>query len=85
MVGVVELVGSGLVWMRELDTSDIGGSIFADSEESCDMLLDSGVLLRRAYWTFGSICGSRAWRNGEWSSIFFDADGGFGVRGIRHR
>ena len=84
MVGVIELVGSGFVWMRELDAGDVGGSVFTDLEEPCEALLDSGVLLRRAYWTFGSICGSRAWRYGEWSSILFSADGGFGVRGIRH-
>ena len=84
LVGVVKLVGSGLVWVRKPDAGNVGGPIFADSEEPCEALLDSGVLLRRAYWTFGSICGSRAWRYGEWSSIFFDDDGGFGVRGIGH-
>ena len=45
LVGIVELARSGLVWVWETDASDVGGSIFADSEESHDMLLDSGVLL----------------------------------------
>ena len=85
LVGIIEFFGSGFVWVREADAGDVGGSIFADSEESCDPLLDSGILLQRAYWTFGSICGSRVWRNGEWSRIFFDSDDGFGVRGIGHR
>ena len=84
LVRVIELVGSGFIWMGEPVASDVGGSVFADSEEPCEALLDSGVLLRRAYWTFGSICGSRAWRYREWSSIFFGADGGFGVQGIGH-
>ena len=84
LVGVIELIGSGFVWMREPDAGDVGRPVFADSEESCEALLESGVLLRRAYWTFGSICGSRVWRYGEWSSILFGANGGFGVRGIRH-
>ena len=83
-VGVVELFGSGFVWMGEADTSNIGGPVFADSEEPSDALLDSGVLLLRAYWTFGSICGSWAWRNGEWSRILFDSDNGFCVRGVGH-
>ena len=79
MVGIIEFFRSGFVWVREADAGDVGGSVFADLEESCDSLLDSGVLLQRAYWTFGSICGSWAWRNREWSSIFFDFNGGFGV------
>ena len=49
MVGVVEFTGSGLIWVQEADAGDVGGSVFADSEEPCDALLDSGVLLRRAY------------------------------------
>ena len=49
LVGVVEFAGSGFVWVWETDTGNVGGSVFTDSEESCDALLDSGVLLRRAY------------------------------------
>ena len=49
LVGNVELTGIGLIWVWELDAGNVGGSIFTDSEESCDELLDSGVLLRRAY------------------------------------
>ena len=49
LVGIIELAGSGLVWVWETDSSDVGGSVFADSEEPCKALLDSGVLLRRAY------------------------------------
>ena len=84
LIRVVKLSRSGFIWMGEADTSDIGGPIFADLEEPSDVLLDSSVLLWRAYWTFGSICGSWAWRNGEWSRIFFDSDDGFSVRGIGH-
>ena len=84
MVGFIEFFGSGFIWMRESDACDVGGSVFADPEEPGDLLLNSGVLLRCAYWTFGSICGSRAWRNGEWSRVFFDSDDGFGVQGIGH-
>ena len=49
LVGVIEFFGSGFVWVREVDAGDICGSVFADSEEPSDALLDSGVLLRRAY------------------------------------
>ena len=49
LVRVIELAGSGFVWVWEVDPGDVGGSIFADSEESCNVLLDSGVLLRLAY------------------------------------
>ena len=49
LVGVIEFFGSGFVWVREVDAGDVCGSVFADSEEPCDALLDSGVLLRRAY------------------------------------
>ena len=55
MVGIIEFFGSGFVGMRETDASDVCGSVFADSEEPCDVLLDSSVLLRCAYCTFGSI------------------------------
>ena len=49
LVGVVEFTGSGFIWVWETDTGDIGRSIFTDLEESCDALLDSGILLRRVY------------------------------------
>ena len=49
LVGVVEVFGSWLVWVREPDSCDVGRSVFTDSEESGDSLLDSSVLLRRAY------------------------------------
>ena len=49
LVGAIEFAGSGLIWVWEADAGDVGGSVFADSEEPCDALLDSGVLLRRAY------------------------------------
>ena len=49
LVGVVEFAGSRFVRVWETDTGNVGRSVFADSEESCDALLDSGVLLRRAY------------------------------------
>ena len=39
----------GLVRVWEADAGDVGGSVFADSEEPCDTLLDSGVLLRHVY------------------------------------
>ena len=55
LVRVIELAGGRFVWVREADTSDVGGSIFTDSEESCNPLLDICVLLLYAYWTFGSI------------------------------
>ena len=55
LVRVIEFTGSGFVWVREADTGDIGGPVFVDPEESCDPLLDSGVLLLHVYWTFGSI------------------------------
>ena len=55
LVGVVKFFGSGFVWMGEADASNIGRSVFADPEESCNALLDSGVLLCHVYWTFGSI------------------------------
>ena len=84
MVRIIEFFGSGFVWMREADAGDVGGSIFADPEEPCDPLLDSGVLLQCVYWTFGSFCGSWAWRNGEWSCIFLNSDDGFSVQGIGH-
>ena len=71
MVRVIELAGSGFVGVREVFVSDVvKGSRGGD---------------RRAYWTSGSIWGSRAWRNGEWIHIF---DGGGvvgGVRDIGHR
>ena len=85
MVRVVELARGRLVRVRKLDTSDVGGSVFTDLEESCEPLLDSGVLLQRAYWTSGSIWGSRAWRNGEWIRVLFDGGGVIGgVSDIRH-
>ena len=49
LVGIIELARSGLVWVWETDAGDVGGSVFADSEEPCEPLLDSCVLLRRAY------------------------------------
>ena len=49
LVGIVELARSGLIWVWEADASDVGGPVFTDLEESCDALLDSGVLLRRVY------------------------------------
>ena len=49
LIGVIELAGSRFVWVWEPDTGDVGRSVFADLEESCDALLDSGVLLRHAY------------------------------------
>ena len=49
LIRVIELARSGFVWVWEVDTGNVGGSVFADSEESCDALLDSGVLLLRAY------------------------------------
>ena len=49
LVGVVKFTGGGLVQVWEADAGDVGGSIFTDSEESCNMLLDSSVLLRCAY------------------------------------
>ena len=45
----LEFARSRFVRMWETDTSNVGGSIFADLEESCNTLLDCGVLLRRAY------------------------------------
>ena len=49
LVGIVEFFRSGLVGMGEMDTGNVCGSVFADSEEPCDALLDSGILLRRVY------------------------------------
>ena len=49
MVGVVEFAGSRFVWMWEADTGNVGGPVFTYLEESCNALLDSGVLLLRAY------------------------------------
>ena len=49
LIGIVKLFRSGFVGVRETDTGDVGGSVFADLEESCEALLDSGVLLCRAY------------------------------------
>ena len=49
MIGVVKFTGSGFIWEWEADAGDIGGSIFADLEEPCDVLLDSGVLLLCVY------------------------------------
>ena len=49
LIGVIEFTGSGLVWVWEADASDVGGSVFTDSEEPCDALLDSSVLLQHAY------------------------------------
>ena len=49
LVGVVEVFGSRLVWVREPDSCDVGRPVFTDSEESGDSLLDSGILLRCAY------------------------------------
>ena len=43
------VIFGGFVWVREADAGDICGSVFADPEEPCDLLLDSGVLLRCAY------------------------------------
>ena len=45
LVGVVEFAGSGLVGMREGDSCDVGGPVFADAEESRNLLL-------YAYWSF---------------------------------
>ena len=72
LVRVIEFAGSGFVWVREVFVSDS-----VERSRGGD---------RRAYWTNGSIWGSRAWRNGEWIRIFLD-DGGVvgGVRDIRHR
>ena len=49
MVGVIKVFGNGFVRVREADAGDVGGSVFADSEEPCDPLLDSGILLWCAY------------------------------------
>ena len=49
LVRIIELAESGFVWVREADASDVGGSVFTDSEEPCDLILYSGVLLWRAY------------------------------------
>ena len=49
MVGVIEFTRSRFVWVWEVDTSNVGGSVFTDSEESCNVLLDSGVLFLRVY------------------------------------
>ena len=49
LVGVVKVFGSRLVWVGEPDSCDICRSVFTDSEESSKTLLDSDVLLRRAY------------------------------------
>ena len=71
MVRVIEFTGSGFVWMWEVFVSDS-----VERSRGGD---------RRAYWTCGSIWGSRAWRNGEWIRIFFDGGGVVGgVSGIGH-
>ena len=62
LVRVVEFTG-GLVWMWEV--------VLVDSVEG-------GPDERLAYWIRGNICGSRAWRNGEWIRIFFGCEGEFG-------
>ena len=49
LVRIVKFFGDGFVRVREVDAGNVGGSIFTDSEESCDALLDSGVLLQRVY------------------------------------
>ena len=49
LIGVVEVFGSWFVWVREPDSCDVCRPVFTDSEESGDSLLNSGVLLRRAY------------------------------------
>ena len=49
LVRVVEFAGSGLVWVWEADAGNVGGAVFADSEESCVLLLDGSVFLLRAY------------------------------------
>ena len=70
MVGVVELTGSGLVWVREVFVPDS-----VERSRGGD---------RRAYWTSGGIWGSCAWRNGEWIRIFNGGGVVGGVSGIRH-
>ena len=70
LVGVVELTGGGLIWVWEVFVSDL------DEANQWDLY---------AYWTCGNICGSLAWRNGEWVRVFFGCGVEFGgVRGIRH-
>ena len=49
LVRVVEVFRGGFVWVREPDSGDICGPVFTDLEELGDALLDSGVLLWRAY------------------------------------
>ena len=39
LIGVVVFVIGGVVGMREVDSSNIGGSVFADAEEFCDPVL----------------------------------------------
>ena len=59
LVGVVRLAG-WFIWVREVFVS-----------ESVEGWPDE----RLAYWIRGDICGSRAWRNGEWIRIFFGSEG----------
>ena len=49
LVRVIEFAGSRFVWVWEMDTGDVGGSVFTDLEEPCNTLLDGGILLLHAY------------------------------------